>query len=60
MDGRSGGAVVGFSEAFVGVGGRDGGGVCGVGYISVADCDLDCMRSRPDLNFDSDWKSGTQ
>ena len=67
MDGRSGGAVVGFSEAFVGFSGGVKGGVGGgVGPILEADFDrdrmrsrmdfdLDCMRSHSDTFSDSDW-----
>ena len=69
INGRSGGAVVGFSEAFVGVGGGDVCGVGGVGLILEADFVLDCMRSPIDLdrdwlksesetNSDSDWDFG--
>ena len=68
MYGRSGGAVVGFSEAFVGFSGGVKGGVGGgVGPILEADFDrdrmrsrmdfdLDCMRSNSDTNSDSDWE----
>ena len=53
MYGRSGGSVVGFSEAFVGVGGGVGGRVGGVGLIFEADFDLGRMRSE--TYFDRDW-----
>ena len=69
INGRSGGAVVGFSATLLDGSVGDGGGVGGVRLILEADFVLDCMRSAIDLdrdwlkldsetNSDSDWDFG--